>query len=133
MKNFSLYDILGVLAPGSIMVVGIVALFPGVLGLVSHGEFTGGELGLVVLLSYAVGNLVAALGNLLEPPYRWLKHRMPVRAVRATCSTPVNCRGLRPSSRSWRCWRAAGRPLRWASRNGGGSAGRFTPFLPRVR
>ena len=75
MKNFGLYDILGVLAPGSIMVVGIVALFPEALGLVKHDEFTAGEFGLVVLLSYAAGNLVAGLGNLLEIPYRWLKRR----------------------------------------------------------
>ena len=77
MKNFGLYDILGVLAPGSIMVVGIVALFPEALGLVKHDEFTAGEFGLVVLLSYAAGNLVAGLGNLLQIPYRWIKVHSP--------------------------------------------------------
>lgn len=77
MKNFGLYDILGVLAPGSIMVVGIVALFPEALGLVKHDEFTAGEFGLVLLLSYAAGNLVAGLGNLLQIPYRWFKTHSP--------------------------------------------------------
>jgi hypothetical protein len=69
MKQFSLYDIVGVLAPGAIVVVGISILDPSIGGFLIHNDLTGGELGLVVLLSYVVGNVVAGLSNIIERPY----------------------------------------------------------------
>ncbi|HEU5236520.1 MAG TPA: hypothetical protein VFU37_05220 [Pyrinomonadaceae bacterium] len=69
MKQFSLYDILGVLAPGAVLTIGIIALYPDAIKLIPNNDFTLGDLGVVVLISYVMGNLVAALGNLLEMPY----------------------------------------------------------------
>jgi len=69
MRQFSLYDIVGVLAPGTIVVVGLAVLYPSIGGVLVHSHLSGGELGLVVLLSYVVGNIVAGLSSLLERPY----------------------------------------------------------------
>lgn len=69
MKQFSLYDILGVLAPGAVLTIGIIALYPDTIKVIPNKEFSLGDLGFVVLISYVAGNLVAALGNLLERPY----------------------------------------------------------------
>jgi hypothetical protein len=69
MKQFSLYDIVGVLAPGTVIVVGISIIFPSTSGPLIPNDLSGGELGLVVLLSYVVGNIVAGLSNIFERPY----------------------------------------------------------------
>jgi hypothetical protein len=69
MKQFSLYDVVGVLAPGAIVVVGALVLDPSLSSLVAAKGLSTGEFGLVVLLSYVVGNIVAGLGNMLERPY----------------------------------------------------------------
>src|SRR4029078_1837614 len=69
MKQFSLYDILGVLAPGAVLTIGVMALYPDTVKAIPNKEFSIGDFGVVVLISYVMGNLVAALGNLLEIPY----------------------------------------------------------------
>jgi hypothetical protein len=69
MKQFSLYDVVGVLAPGTVIVVGAGLLYPQVAGTLIHGNLSGGELGLVILLAYIVGNIVAGVSNMLEWPY----------------------------------------------------------------
>ena len=69
MKQFSLYDILGVLAPGVVLTVGILALYPQALSILQNKDVSLGEFGVVLLVAYVLGNLVAALGNLLEIPY----------------------------------------------------------------
>jgi hypothetical protein len=69
MKQLSLYDILGVLAPGTVFTIGIMALYPDTVKAIPNKEFSVGDFGVVVLISYVMGNLVAALGNLLEIPY----------------------------------------------------------------
>ena len=69
MKQFSLYDILGVLAPGAVLTIGIIAIYPDTIKVIPNKDFSLGDLGVVVLISYVLGNLVAALGNLLEIPY----------------------------------------------------------------
>lgn len=69
MKELSLYDILGVLAPGAVVTVGIITLFPEAAAVLANKNFTVGEFGIVLLVSYVVGNLVAGLGNFLERAY----------------------------------------------------------------
>lgn len=69
MKHVSLYDILGVLAPGTVLIVGVITLYPETAAVLLREDFSAGDLGLIVLVSYVAGNLVAALGNFLEWPY----------------------------------------------------------------
>ena len=56
MKEVTLYDILGVLAPGVVFTVGILTIYPDVAPIVTRKEFTIGNFGLVVLISYVAGN-----------------------------------------------------------------------------
>lgn len=69
MKDFSPYDILGVLTPGIALTVGIITLFPETAPVLNNKDYSLGDFGLVVLVSYVLGNLVAAFGNLLERLY----------------------------------------------------------------
>lgn len=69
MKELSLYDMLGVLAPGAVVTVGVITLFPEAAAVLANRNFTVGEFGIVVLASYVIGNLVAGLGNFLEAAY----------------------------------------------------------------
>lgn len=70
-KEFNLYDILGVLAPGAVVTVGVMTIFPESIMVLAKENLSAGELGFVVLISYVIGNLVAALGNFLERWYWW--------------------------------------------------------------
>jgi|ERR1041384_1037539 hypothetical protein len=82
MKQFSLYDILGVIAPGVVLTLGVIAAYPDTLKIIPNRDFSLGDFGVVVLVSYVIGNLVAALGNFLETPYWKLFGGQPTDAVR---------------------------------------------------
>jgi hypothetical protein len=61
------YELIGVVAPGSVLLFGGMLLFPAVrAGLGGDGINLGG-LGVFVILSFVAGHLVHALGNLVEP------------------------------------------------------------------
>jgi hypothetical protein len=68
-KDFNLYDILGVLAPGVVVTIGLMTIFPETSPVLAKENFSAGELGFVILISYVIGNLVAGLGNFLESGY----------------------------------------------------------------
>jgi len=77
MKEFNLYDILGVLAPGMVVTVGLMTIFPEISPVLAKEGVSAGELGFVILISYVVGNLVAGLGNFLENGYWRLRGGWP--------------------------------------------------------
>jgi hypothetical protein len=86
MKEFSLYDMLGVLAPGAVVTVGIITLFPEAAAVLANKSFTVGEFGIVLLASYVLGNLVAGLGNFLESAYWKIRGGHPTdSAIRSGC------------------------------------------------
>jgi hypothetical protein len=87
MKELSLYDMLGVLAPGAVVTVGIVTLFPESAAVLANKSLTVGEFGIVLLASYVVGNLVAGLGNFLERAYWKVRGGNPTDcAIRTGCT-----------------------------------------------
>jgi hypothetical protein len=94
MKQFSLYDILGVLAPGALFTVGVIAFYPDAIKALPNKEFSLGDLGVLVIISYVIGNLVAALGNLLEVPYWKMMGGMPTEAARREKSPVITARQL---------------------------------------
>ncbi|MCX5920304.1 MAG: hypothetical protein NTW61_03110 [Candidatus Melainabacteria bacterium] len=64
--KFSSYEVVAIIAPGSVLASGLYVIF---LLPLKHlpTELVGlGELGLIIFLSFALGHLVQALGNLLE-------------------------------------------------------------------
>lgn len=66
MKKPTFYEQVGIVIPGAVFLFGLLFYFPPLRDLLAKDNVTVGQLGIYVLLSYAAGNLVAALGNLGE-------------------------------------------------------------------
>ena len=60
------YEQLGIVIPGSVFLFGLVLYFPVRQVLMAKDGISVGELGIFVLLAYAAGHLIAAVGNALE-------------------------------------------------------------------
>src|SRR4051812_50136712 len=71
MQKPTFYEQLGIIIPGSILMFGLVLYYPQLKLLTTQDAFSVGELGLFVLISYAAGHLVAAVGNGLENLFSW--------------------------------------------------------------
>lgn len=69
MKELSFYDTVGLVLPGSIVLFAAMYLLPDLRPFFAKDGLSVGGLGLFVLLSYALGHLVAGLGNLLEAAF----------------------------------------------------------------
>ena len=85
MKKFDFYEFVGVLCPGAVVVFGLAKIYPTLAPLISKecgASF--GDLGFFVILSYVAGQLVQALGNIIEKlwwvcwgglPSNWLRSK----------------------------------------------------------
>jgi hypothetical protein len=79
---FSYYDFFGILAPGTVLLVGLLLLFgqrP------SAGFIEGigvGGLGILAILGYANGQMAQAFGNVFENGYWWFWEGKPTHWVR---------------------------------------------------
>ena len=65
-RTFDFYEYAGFIIPGAVLVIALVWLFPDSRALFSKEGVTLGELGLFVIIAYAAGQLVQAIGNYLE-------------------------------------------------------------------
>jgi hypothetical protein len=65
-RTFDFYEYAGIIIPGAVLVMALVFLFPEGRALLSKEGVTLGELGLFVIIAYATGQLVQAIGNYLE-------------------------------------------------------------------
>jgi len=63
--------------PGSVFLFGMMFYLPGLHDVFSKDGVSIGGLGIFVIISYAVGHLLAAIGNLIESLYWRLKGGMP--------------------------------------------------------
>ena len=70
-RTFDFYEYAGIIVPGAVLVIAVVWLFPESRAFFSKEGVTLGELGLFVIIAYAVGQLVQAIGNYLE--WAWWK------------------------------------------------------------
>jgi hypothetical protein len=66
MKKLTFYEQVGIVIPGSVLLFGLLFFFPSLKELLAKDGVTVGQLGIFVLLSYAAGHLIAALGNFAE-------------------------------------------------------------------
>ena len=66
MKKPTFYEQVGIIIPGATFLFGLLFYFPTLRDLLAKDGITVGQLGIYVLLSYAAGNLVAAVGNVGE-------------------------------------------------------------------
>lgn len=69
MARFDFYEFTGILAPGLALIFALSLIFPEVATLVQKSNFTVGDFGVVVVLSYIVGHLLQSVGNILEAVY----------------------------------------------------------------
>jgi hypothetical protein len=76
-KNLSFYDQVGIVTPGAIFLFGMMFCFPELRDVFSKDGFSVGGLGIFVIISYAIGHLLAALGNFIENLYWRMKGGMP--------------------------------------------------------
>jgi hypothetical protein len=73
MKKLSFYEQVGIVIPGSALLFGLIFFFPRLHEFFTKDGFGVGGLGVFVLVSYAAGHLIAALGNLIES-VMWALH-----------------------------------------------------------
>jgi hypothetical protein len=66
MNKLTFYEQVGIVIPGSALLVGLLFYFPGLNALMAKNGVTLGQFGIFLLLSYAAGHFVAAIGNALE-------------------------------------------------------------------
>lgn len=66
MNKPTFYEQVGIIIPGAVFLFGLILFFPDLHSILATNGFTLGELGIFVLLSYAAGHLVAAVGNVGE-------------------------------------------------------------------
>jgi hypothetical protein len=65
-RTFDFYEYAGIIVPGSVLLMAVAWLFPETHAVFSKEGVTLGELGLFIILAYAMGQLVQAIGNYLE-------------------------------------------------------------------
>ena len=66
MNKMTFYEQVGIVIPGSVLMIGLLFYFPALNALVTKDGVTLGQFGIFLLLSYAAGHFIAALGNVLE-------------------------------------------------------------------
>ena len=71
MKGISFYEQVGILIPGAVLLFGILLFLPVLKPLFATDAVTVGGLGLFLILAYALGHAVAAVGNVLEKLLWW--------------------------------------------------------------
>ena len=71
------YEQVGIVIPGSVFLVGLLFYFPALNALMAKDGVTLGQFGIFLLLSYASGHLLAAVGNALEAGFWKLAGGMP--------------------------------------------------------
>src|SRR5258708_585154 len=77
MRDFSFYDQTGLVIPGTVLLFGVIVLFPDLRVYFDKDGITIGGLGLFLLLAYAAGHGIGAVGNLLENVWWWFRGGMP--------------------------------------------------------
>jgi hypothetical protein len=77
MNKMTFYEQVGIVVPGSVFVFGLLFFFPVLQLVLTKDGVSLGDLGIFVLLSYAAGHLVAAIGNVGESFFWRLFGGMP--------------------------------------------------------
>jgi hypothetical protein len=77
MNKLSFYEQVGIVIPGSVFLFGLMFYVPALHDVLAKDGISIGGLGIFVIISYAVGHLLAALGNVIENLHWRLKGGMP--------------------------------------------------------
>ena len=87
MSKITFYEQVGVVIPGSVFVFGLLLFFPALQTVLTQHGVSLGDLGIFVLLSYAAGHLMAAIGNMGESLFWHFFGGMPTDYVTKTNTT----------------------------------------------
>ncbi|MEM6636811.1 MAG: hypothetical protein AAF667_13085 [Pseudomonadota bacterium] len=79
--SFEFYEYAGIIVPGSVLAFGAMWLLPELQAYLGPDGFTFGELGLFVVISYALGQLVQGVGNTVETLLWWPFGGLPSKRV----------------------------------------------------
>ncbi len=82
MKSLSFYEFTGIVLPGTIILLGLSLLFPSTKTILLNDSLSVGDFGLVLILAYAAGQIIQAVGNLLENVWWKFQGGMPTDWVR---------------------------------------------------
>jgi len=77
MSKLTFYEQTGIVIPGSVFLFGMMFLLPDLRGTFIKDNISVGGLGLFVLVAYAAGHLIAAVGNLIEKVLWGVRGGMP--------------------------------------------------------
>lgn len=80
--KFNSYEFLGVIAPGAVSLSGAFFIFPAAKNYLITSSGNLGSLGIFLVFAYIAGQLVGAIGNILESIW-WLPKGMPTEWVRS--------------------------------------------------
>lgn len=138
--KFDPYELIAVVAPGSILVFGAVLLYPAVRASFGLEGIDLGGLGLFVILSFVAGHLVQTIGNLFETliwrlfggmptswvlqPYQSLLERSQLKRLRQACAREF---GVEMAQLHHRSWNALTREI-YAAVKKHGTTGRIDAF-----
>ena len=75
--KLSFYEQVGILIPGGLFLAAALSIVPGASAFLSPRDVTIGEFGIFMIVAYASGHAVAALGNILESAWWYLRRGMP--------------------------------------------------------
>jgi hypothetical protein len=93
---FDPYDYIGYIVPGSVMLLALVYLFPWVRERfeIGNGKLAVGEIGMFIIISYALGQMLHQLGHVIdmEPGYT-ISRYYPTDTVACKCQT-LECKTL---------------------------------------
>jgi hypothetical protein len=81
-KGFDPYEIIGIIAPGTVVALLIAIELPLFRSLLGSEGLSVGDFGLFVLLAFVLGHLVQAVGNLVELAL-WARSGLPTNLVRS--------------------------------------------------
>jgi hypothetical protein len=65
-NKMTFYEQVGIVIPGSVLMFGLLLLFPTLQSVLTKDGVSLGDFGIFLLLSYAAGHLIAAIGNAAE-------------------------------------------------------------------
>lgn len=87
-KAFDAYEVVGLIVPGTVLALLLTMEWPALRTILGDKGFGVGDLGLFILLAFVLGQLIQAVGNLIER-VAWLAGGLPSAWVRSPRQTLV--------------------------------------------